>query len=344
MLVLILMFLILKVHKIILVTSVNTHTEGVSNTVFSSNWSHIEGVSNYANASTSHTEGGGNINTALYGHVEGSGNKTSGDYSHAEGTGTISSGIASHSEGSTTQATGIASHSEGSNTQATGTTAHAEGVSCHAYNYASHAEGQASVANAANSHAEGYVTTTSLAANNSHSEGRQSVTYVYSEHASANSAFHINGDAQYTRFVRNVVVSDTGIGTKTHIETYPLSPGKLVTFGNLGAMWVGTAGMMTGDNSYGSAYFPINISRTNTFQNIAGSLCDYTGGTISTSVLLIAYTDSVFRYLINLYVQDDGLGNAYFYTQLYDNNTNANDITGSANLTMVFETLSVATS
>ena len=132
-------------------------------------FSHAEGVSTSASASSSHAEGGGTEASGEASHAEGANTKATGADSHAEGGGTTASGDYSHSEGNGTTANKPSSHAEGGNTTASGNASHAEGGGTIASGSASHAEGAMTSATGANSHAEGGGT--KAIGSESHAEG-----------------------------------------------------------------------------------------------------------------------------------------------------------------------------
>ena len=158
-------------------------------------YSHVEGMYNYASGYASHAEGYGTAASNYVAHAEGYGttasgyeshaegeySTASGSYSHAEGYQTTASGQCAHAEGDQTVASEYRSHAEGYYTEASGMMSHAEGYRAKAIGHTAHAEGYETKASGAKSHAEGEYT--EATGDRSHAEGYESEAIGEASHA-----------------------------------------------------------------------------------------------------------------------------------------------------------------
>lgn len=188
----------------------NSWAEGNSTTA-SGAQAHAEGSGTVASAANSHAQGVTTTASGAGAHAEGQGTTASGAQAHAEGNTTIASGAQAHAEGLNTTASAIAAHAEGSATTASSTGAHAEGAGTTASGANAHAEGSACVASGGQSHAQGNTCTASGAS--ATAIGTDAIAATEGQHAEANGAFAVQGDAQVTRIILRG--SNAGAGAAT---------------------------------------------------------------------------------------------------------------------------------
>ena len=175
-------------------------------------YSHVEGMYNYASGYASHAEGYGAAASNYYAHAEGYNTTASGYASHAEGYYPTASGSYAHAEGYQTTASGQASHAEGDQSVASEYRAHAEGYYTNASGMNAHAEGYRSKASGNTSHSEGYETEASGA--KSHAEGEYSKAIGDNSHAEG---YQTTANKEYTHAEGAYTVAD---GRYSHVEGY----------------------------------------------------------------------------------------------------------------------------